>query len=175
MKILISIVIILATVFGCSPLGYQVPKHEKLADRITDTVGKTLKKEKGLSLIGTGGQMMDDIKKMSMSFQYFQVVSIEKARELVVYATTEYLSAINSNHEIRPYLNVYPFTLKNVELVVFFVTPDGYNVPKNEISIVAMEKGNVVFYVNDPTDDRLKVIQTETYDEALKAIAASKN
>jgi len=54
--------------------------------------------------VGTGGQMM------AMSFDYYQEVDLKTARELIVYDINEYLSVINGNNEIKPYLHEYPFT-----------------------------------------------------------------
>lgn len=92
--------------FGCSSFGYQSPRYVKLAHEITEKTAKELKAQKNLYLIGTGGQMMDDIKMMAMSFNYYQEVNLKTARELTIYAIDEYLSAINNNNkEVRPYLH----------------------------------------------------------------------
>ena len=63
--------------------------------------------------------MMDDIQMMAMSFNYYEEVNLKTARELTIYVINEYLSAINSNKELRPYLHEYPFTAKNVEIRIF--------------------------------------------------------
>jgi hypothetical protein len=97
--------------FGCSSLGYQEKDYEKIADAITEKTAKKLKEQKNLCLVGTGGGMMHDIYGMDMSFDYYQEVDLKTARELIVYAVSEYLLAINSNEEVRPYLHNYPFTL----------------------------------------------------------------
>src|SRR3972149_10675641 len=100
MKVLFKLGIMMSIVFGffCfSSCGYQVPEYEKIADAITAKTAKKLEKEKGLLLIGTGGQMMNDIQMMMMGFFFYRVVDIETARQLLVDSVEEYLSAINSN------------------------------------------------------------------------------
>ena len=49
--------------------------------------------------------MMDDIQMMMMGFNFYKVVDIETTRQLLVDSVQEYLSAINSNEEIRPHLH----------------------------------------------------------------------
>src|SRR4051812_32005648 len=99
--------------FGCSSFGYQSPRYIKLAHDITEKTAKKLKEQKGLSLAGTGGRMMDDIQMMMMGFNFYKIVDIETARQLLTYSVQEYLSDINSNEKIRPYLHNYPFTEEN--------------------------------------------------------------
>src|ERR1044072_300363 len=86
---------------GCSSFSSS-PDYEKIADQITEKTAKELQAQKNLYLVGTGGQMMDDIQMMAMSFEYYQEVDLKTARELILYAIHAYLSAINSNTEIRP-------------------------------------------------------------------------
>jgi len=97
----------------------KVPEYEKIANRITHQVAAKLKKEKDLQPVGTGGGMMHDIYMMALSFDYEKEVDLSKARELLVYVVDNYLSAINSNEEVRPYLHDYPFTAKNIQIRIW--------------------------------------------------------
>jgi hypothetical protein len=97
----------LSFIFGCSSFSPS-QDYEKIADKITEKTAKKLKEQKGLSLAGTGGRMMDDIQMMMMGFNFYKIVDIETARQLLVDSVQEYLSAINSNEEIRPHLHDYP-------------------------------------------------------------------
>ncbi len=128
----------LSFVFGC---GYHSPRYVKLADRITEQTARKLQKQKNLCLVGTGGQMMDDIQVMDMSFFYYQEVDLKTGRELIVNAINEYLLAINSNKEVRPYLHEYPFTAKNVEIRIFLYKPDRSNLPPSIAEIYSIFSG----------------------------------
>jgi hypothetical protein len=156
-------------IFGCSSFSPS-PDYEKIADKITEQTAKKLKEQKGLSLAGTGGQMMDDIQMMMMGFNLYNVVDIETARQLLVDSVQEYLSAINSNEEIRPHLHNYPFTAQNVEIVIYFYSPDGSKVPLGEITIAAANQGKVVYYIDDPEKHTIKSLHEETYEEVLKLV-----
>jgi hypothetical protein len=156
--------------FGCSCFGHQSPRYIKLAHEITGKTAKKLKEQKGLSLAGTGGQMMDDIQMMMMGFNFYKVVDIETARQLLVDSVQEYLSAINSNEEIRPHLHNYPFTAQNVEIAIYFYNLDGSNVPPGKLSIAEANQGKVVYYIDDPEKHTIKPLHEETYEETLKLV-----
>lgn len=159
----------LSFIFGCSSFSPS-PDYEKIADKITEKTAKKLKEQKGLSLAGTGGRMMDDIQMMMMGFNFYKVVDIETTRQLLVGSVQEYLSAINSNEEIKPYLHNYPFTPQNVEIVIYFYNPDGSKVPPGKITIAAANQGKVVYYIDDPEKHTIKPLHEETYEEALKLV-----
>ena len=150
-----------------SCFGYQSPYYIKLADKITAKTAKKLEEQKHLYLIGTGGQMMDDIQMMAMSFAYYQEVSIETARELIVYAISNYLSAINTNAEIKPYLHEYPFTAKNVEISIFIYNPDRSKLPQEKIYCIECMKGKIGYYTRANPH---QAICEENYEKALQVI-----
>lgn len=164
------VLLIFVSVLGCTSFGNQMPDYEKIADKITDRTAKKLKEEKKLILIGTGGRMMDDIQMMAMSFNYYHEVNLEQARELIVYSINQYLSDINNNQEIRSYLHEYPFSSKNVEIMIFIYGPDRLELSPEKIYCIAYRKGIIKYYTRS---DRDHPICKETYDEALFEIAFS--
>lgn len=159
-------------VFGCSTSGGQMPDYEKIADKITEKTAKKLKNQKNLVLIGTGGKMMNDIQAMDMSFNFYQEMDLKSSRELIIYVINEYLSAINSNNEVRPYLHEYPFTAKNIEIDIWFFQPDGTDLPLDKIYYVSAIDGILTYYLDLPETHSRKAINKETYEEALRAISA---
>ena len=166
------IIFVFSCSFGCSFFGYQSQDYEKIADKITERSAKKLKAQKGLVLIGTGGQMMHDIQMMAMSFNFYQEVDLSTARKLLIDSVQEYLSDINSNDKIRKYLHNYPFTDKNVEIVIFFHSPDGFKVSPGKINIAAANQGKVTYYIDYPEKHTIKSIYKETYEEASQAVSS---
>ncbi|NNM43195.1 MAG: hypothetical protein HKM07_02505 [Chlamydiae bacterium] len=136
--------------------------YERIADAITAETAKKLQNEKELILTGTGRQMM------MMGFNFYEAVNSEIARKLLICCVEEYLSAINNNEKIRPYLHEYPFTDKNVKIVIYFYNSDGSDVSSDRISVAAISKGIVTYYVKTSDNQPLKDIHEETYQEALK-------
>ena len=148
--------------------------YEKLADKITAKTAKKLEQEKGLILIGTGGRMMDDIKLMMMGFRYRKIIDINEARNLLVYCVEEYLTAINNNEKIRPYLHDYPFTAKNIQIEIFICNPDGSHVAPNELNVAAANEGTAVYEIAAPKRPITITACKETYEEALEIVASQK-
>jgi hypothetical protein len=150
--------------FGCSSFGYQSPHYVKLAHEITEKTAKKLEEEKGLFLVGTGGQMMGDIQMMAMSFTYYQEVDLKAARELALYVVGEYLSAINDSKEVRPYLNEYPFGAKNIEIVIFIYKQNRSELPPEKIYHIDCVNGRLEYYIRANSH---QAICEETYEEAF--------
>ncbi|NNM43196.1 MAG: hypothetical protein HKM07_02510 [Chlamydiae bacterium] len=135
---------------------------------MTIQTGKKLKDEKGLILIGTCSQMMDNIQLMGMSFNFYQTVDLSHARELLIYSIEKYLSSINSDQKIRPYLHEYPFGAKNVEISIHFYNPDGSDVALDKIYYASAIDGKLSYYVDLPEKYSRKSIHEETYEQALQ-------
>ena len=163
-----AILFMTSSIFACSSFGYQSPRYVILAHEITAKTGRELQVEKQLYLVGTGGRMMHDIQMMQMSFDYYQEVSVTSARELVLYSAKKYLSAVNSNSEIQPFLHDCPFTAKNIEILIFFYDHEGRELPLEKIGCVECAHGELSYY------NRLsfrEAIHEESYEEALQAAA----
>jgi hypothetical protein len=107
---------------------------------------------------------------MAMSFSYYHEAKVEQARELITYAINTYLSDINNNQEIRPYLHEYPFTAKNVEIRLFIYGPDRRELSPEKIGYVSSIDGVLEYYTRSDKDHP---ICKETYDEALGKISSS--
>jgi len=147
---------------SCS--SYESPRYVKIADSITDKTAKKIEKEKGLVLCGTGGGMMDNVKFMMMAFKYPKSVNVKEARDLLIYCAEAYLSDINNDPEIRPFLHNYPFTAKNIEIEIYF--PDIADL--NLLNVASVYKGGVAYKINDPKTQQLKRILEEPYETALQ-------
>ena len=90
---------------------------------------------------------------------------------MLVYGVEEYLFAINSNENVRPYLHNYPFTASDVRIVIYFHNSDRSNVPNGKISIVAARQGSIEYFIDDPKINNIKSIYEETYNDALKTVS----
>ena len=173
MKLTFNFGMILTTLFflfGCSSSSHQPSlDYEKIADAITANTAKKLEEQKKLYLIGTGGGMMHDIRMMAMGFQFFHEVDLKEARELVVYAVREYLSDINNNEEVRPYLRNYPFTAKNVEIRIWIYNPDRSELPLDKIYCITALNDLINYYTR--SNPRIAIYE-ESYEQALEATSS---
>ena len=115
---------------------------------------------------------MHDIRMMAMSFDYYQEVDLQTARELIVYALKEYLSDINTNKEVKPYLQNYPFTAKNVEIRIWISKPDRSTPSPGKIQYMSAINGILDYYTREENQHSRKTICEETYEEALEVISS---
>ena len=63
---------------------------------------------------------MDDINTVDLSFRALKRLDVEKSRELLVACIEELVGYINSDQEVRAYLNHYPFTAEDIRLSISF-------------------------------------------------------
>ncbi len=180
MKNIITVLCLCTTFFSCDLVNTNAlnktnhvrdENYATIANKITKQVALRLRQERNLQCAGTGGGMMSNIRMMAISFDFLHEVSLTEARQLLVYATTEYLNAINANKEIRPYLQNYPFTVNNIEVMIFIQKPDGQNVPPGKI--VSMSSINSILSYDllcEPGNYINKELCRETYEEALKIV-----
>ena len=155
--------------------------YEKVVNELTFETAVHLQKEKHLVLIGIGGGMVDTTNHLSMSFQLHHEVGLEEARELAVYATEEFLKAINGSEELRPNLHHYPFTANDVGIWIWLKKPDRRDVPLGEICFIISKGGRVSYSIKKTEEEeRLEEISDiyfleEYYDEALSKVRASQS
>jgi hypothetical protein len=167
MKLILFLIVIFLAV-GCQQnIGYELSKDEKLANEITSRVAAKLKKEMGLRPCGTNGQMMNKIKVLGLSFNYYKPISIEEGRELLITAVDEFVKAVNEDERIRPYLNNYPFESKNIDIEIFLHNPNGSDVTAGNLRVISSVGGILEYDIRDPKTNRLTTIYKETYEEAV--------
>jgi hypothetical protein len=159
---------LLFILFGCSEfnrLSY-VSEKEKIADKIIEKTAKELLVKKGLRPCGSGGQMMDQVEMLALAFTYNKPIEIEEGRKLLVTAIETFVSTINSDEKIRPYLSHYPFEAKNVDIVIVIRNQDFSSVPPETLCLLSARNGSCRYNVNDAKTDLLKTIYRETFLEA---------
>ncbi len=158
-----------------TPLGYMIAKKETLTNRIMMKVARQITTEKELYLIGTGAQMMNEIQMLALSFDGFRDVSLDEARELIVYAVETFVNEVNANEKTRPYLANYPFTAKNIEIRIWFYNNDYTSVGPNHIFYIFNNRGKIEYYPGRPAYDLWNPMLVEKYDESLKILTTAKD
>lgn len=148
---------------------YRPSEKEKIVDEILHKTAAKLRKENHLISCGDSGQMMYEVKKLGLFFEYQDFVDIEKGRELLIAAAEKLLEEINKEERIRPYLANYPFEPKNIEISIFPIHPQNENDPL-AFKVISMRDGTLSYKIDDPNGPRFHVVQQEKYEEALKLV-----
>lgn len=112
----------------------------------------------------------NEVKMLMLAFTYNKPIEIEEGRKLIVHAVETFVSMINNDERIHPYLYNYPFESKNVQIEIYIKNPDYSSVEPEKICILSAAEGNVEYEVRDSTTLRLKTIHEETFSEAQKKV-----
>jgi len=153
-------------------MEYVIPEYEKISDKITAKTAENLSRKYQLDPIGSGGSMMHDVKKLALSFNCYHPLSVDDSRALIVKCVNEYVKSVNDDKEIRPYLHDYPFTEKNIELVIFFYEDNQFTkIEPGQVSNVSTINGKV-FYKTRSAEDQYKreTLHEESYAEAVRIV-----
>jgi hypothetical protein len=130
-----------------------------------------LKKTMPVQLGGFGGSMPEgDFKNLFVAFDMYEEVEIERARTLILKAADGFLDNINNDLVLRPLLNHFPYTFKDVQVDLSFITKSGGFVVNNHIAHVALIRGNFFYARYNEKTEMLETIQKESYLEALEKV-----
>lgn len=161
---------------GFSLLFSSNDKHVDHAYRVMHKFEKYAHDVLGLEVCGSGGEMMDDVQSISLHFTSGASLNIDQARRLVVESSQIFLSMINEDKKLRPYLHTYPFTGNNIKISIDFDEPGKTWKDSEEISLVMLLDGKIFYDTHDEEAlIRHKSLHKETYEEAVKIVKAEKN
>jgi hypothetical protein len=111
---------------------------------------------------------------LALSFDYRQPTTIENGRELLIAAVQEFITAVNEDERIRPYLKHYPFGPENIAIRIFLQNPDGSKLSFG-LHVISACEGILRYNIDDPEGPLFKTLLVETYEEALQKLQAPKD
>ncbi|MFZ0565164.1 MAG: hypothetical protein WAM28_03165, partial [Chlamydiales bacterium] len=117
------------------------------------------------------------VKLMGLDFQICGPLTKENIRKILISSAQELLLNINSNTEIRPYLETYPFTIKNVEMNLFILDSSRIRLDHPHIGIAGIVDGGLDYLTLVSIENIPKKIteSQETYEEAIKTLENEPN
>ncbi len=93
-------------------------------------------------------------------------------RELLIKSSAELLRLVNENKEIQKFLKGGPFTIKNIEIIIYNHDENGFHLKDPQISVSNISQGQLSYSTIDPEDSfKYKNEYEESYEEALKALS----
>lgn len=164
-KILFKLILISISILLC---GFREPKYCKLSDRIFFPYNRILKKEKKIHLVGCGGAMAGDIKKVNSSYVSSEIMTLVDARRLFVEITEGYICRYNQNEEIRPYLHDYPVTDGNFKIMIGFEDEHRRHRDNGYIALVfnIPERHRIYYCTYDQESGKFIDLHDESYETA---------
>lgn len=170
-KIFIFLTLLLS--LFCSSFIYQIPPpppYCEIIDNITHKFLREYIKPKGLICIGSGGSMMDDVKKVSLSFVSFKALNVEEARILYVDIIEEYLKRVNSDEEVRPFLHNFPFTIDSLDFDIRFDYKNNCVRKDGHVAFMFIRRDQNICYKASDVQTGYYSIHREPYSEALEIV-----
>jgi|GEM_PF-2834152 len=110
--------------------------------------GKYLYVEDRLYPVQTRQWVHKEIHKLGLTVQSYEKQDISSARALIFDASERFISMINGEKSIRPFLVTYPFGASDIDLEIQLKTPSYDPVPPGEISRVSLDDGVVRYFVD---------------------------
>jgi len=156
---------------------YHPSRGEQLANSILANTAKIIKDQYLLQPCGEGAAMPGGpIQELTLCFDTKHPYTKEQLRKLLILASNELLQKVGNNNEIQEFIKKKPFTIKNIEIVIYNHDREGRSVNDPVISVAEISQMKLVYRTIDPQNSfKYKNRFEERYEEALKAINKSEN
>ncbi len=163
------------SLFFLTPLfcsfSHQTPEYIKISKKIFNDYCKELTLRKGLYVTGSGGAMMDDIKKVNVHFDSLASLSVDEARRLYVEVAEGFLKRYNESEVARPYLHNYPFNIENLEIMIAFEDETRKRRANGLVSLMYIGRNNELAYRSyDHEKQQLYSLHKEFYSQAVDLV-----
>ena len=174
MKFAFSILLLLVLLAGWLYInldGPYITEEERQVNRILGRTGKIIEEKHDLTSVGGGVSMPGgDVRQMCLSFNTKDRLSKAELRKLLLVCADELLNQVNIDAVLRPALTTYPFTEKNVEIIIYNHDRHGHRSFFPDISNCELSSGKLEYASIDPEDIyRVASDVEETYQEAVEA------
>jgi hypothetical protein len=175
MKFFVKLFLVLIVVF----VGYRMlheredpylSPEEKLVNNIIGKSARIIKEKYDLHPCGAGSSMPGGIvRKLILCFDTKEILTKEELRKLVIQCANEMLNPVLVCDEIQQYLVKRPFTIENIEVIIFNKDKKGSIGYAPLISTAQILQGILTYRSFDQDDIfKLKNEYNETYKEAMK-------
>ena len=160
------LILLIPTLFACASTHPKI----QIANSIMNDFCNEMKIKNNFVMTGIGqcNSPPDNLRALSISFLSEEKLNLDQARKLFICTCEEFLSAVNSDEHVRPWLSNYPFTGQNLEVMLSFKLKNGLRIGPPFVTFVFVSQGMIYYstYQNEQFID----IHKESYEEALKII-----
>lgn len=151
---------------------YHPSKGEQLVNNILAMTTKVIKEKYDIKPCGMGAAMPGGpIQELTLCFDTKYPYTKEQLREILINSARELLSKIQANNEIQEFLKDHPFTIRNIEIIIYNHDENGGSLCDPEISIARISQAALIYRTIDFQDSfKYKNEFKESYEEAIKSI-----
>lgn len=174
---LLSIILFLGVFNTCVSNKFEHPsKAEQQVNITLNSTAQIINQKYGIQPSGEGASMPGGpIRELFLSFDTEEYCSQEKLRLLLIKCANELVTQVNANKDIKKFLLKTPFTIENVDIVIYNLDKNGREAYDPLIATSQIARGVLTYRTIIRTDTiKIKNEFKETYDEALKLVMAMK-
>lgn len=169
--ILLLIIICIFPSFVFSGSSRKTLPYEKIFLEVREKAAIHLAKKYKMRLCGVSEGVMYNINLMGLSFEINRKISKNDTRVLLVNCANDFLKIINENEEIRPYLKIYPFDTKHIEVVIFAGPLNTGTVYHPDLVVGSVRNGEIKYCTNDSEHKyKYKVCEYEPFEDSVKIV-----
>ncbi len=144
--------------------------RRSITNGILKNVASTLSQRYNMKCTGFGGGWCGD-KILSLVFTIHRTVEKGEARVMLVDCVQGFISNVNSNEALKPYLDGLVFTEKNIRLTIFVKDSQGSRVYYPDICVFGSVEGGISYKFQSPEKKYGYVAKEhETFQEALSIL-----
>ena len=157
--------------------GYFPSEGEERVNKLLSNTAKIIQSKYGLQPCGVGVAMPGGpIREVTLCFETKNSFTKEQLRNLLIESSKELLDQVRSDEKIQKFLKERPFTIKNVEIIIYNHDKNGRGLRDPQISIARISQGTLIYLTIDPENSfNFKNEYEETYEEALNLIKNNLN
>ncbi len=152
--------------------GPFLTESDRLVEHIiSECVNKLSRKHHLFPIMTTGSLPGGIVKEIGAGFEVRKILTKDQAREIIVSCVEEFLNAVNTNEELKPYLKEYPFEPKNIYVMLCIYDKKTKPVYHPFIGTASSLKGNIYYRTDDPDKkNQYKAEYEESFEEALRLV-----
>ena len=152
--------------------GYCPSEGEERVNKLLSNTAKIIQSKYGLQPCGVGVAMPGGpIKEVTLCFDSKNIFTKEQLRTLLIESSKELLDQVKSDEKIQKFLKEKPFTIKNVEIIIYNHDKNGQRLCDPEICVARISDGLLIYRTLDPVNEfKYKNRFSETYEEALNLL-----
>ncbi len=154
-----------------SNIKLEISQKEIIENQMIAKTGKELENEKQLILSGFGGSSLKGYEHLAISFDYFNPLTIKKARKLILFTANRFLNNLNSNDVLKT-LQTNQYEIQNIKIMIFCYMADKSSARPPNLGSIWLIKNKIYYNLRE---EDLKTIHKETYEEALKIVENEKS
>lgn len=141
------------------------PNYIKLSNKISKNFIIEMETKYNIKYAGGGGAFATNVKEIALTFMVLDPLTLSQGRRLYIELVEELLKRYNSNEEIIPYLNNYPFTYMNTEIDLIFKCRNPQPDTPTLCSISLSQKNGFIYYEFVGSENSFKRLNDEGLTE----------